>query len=66
MLTLVNEKQLNGNETSIQLNQVKIELINAHSEIQTIQIKYKKMVEEFKEKLHKEQTSCEQAEARLS
>lgn len=33
MLSIMNEKELNENETSVQLSQAKIDLINVHSEI---------------------------------
>lgn len=41
---------------------MKVDLINAHSEIETLEAKYKKSIEELKEKLQKEQASCEHAE----
>lgn len=36
MLSIMNEKESNENETSVQLNQAKIDLINAHSEMETL------------------------------
>lgn len=66
MLSIMNEKESNENETSVQLNQAKIDLINAHSEMETLQAKHKKALEEMKEKMMKEQTNYEQSQAKLA
>lgn len=65
MLILVNQKELNDNEANVQLNQLKIELINAHSEKETLEAKYKQSIEELKEKLIKQQSSLQMAEHQI-
>ena len=58
-MLLINEKELNGNETNVQLNQLKLELINSHSEKESLEGKFKKTVEELREKLNKEHLNYE-------
>ena len=65
-MLLINEKELNGNETNVQLNQLKLELINAHSEKESIQGNYKKTVEELREKLSKEHLNYESLENQMN